>query len=245
VHPVTDDSPFFLSFEKPLPSILETLLYISIIIVGAFLVIPFIWLRSSEKKSELAISSVVIYFAALGSGFILIELALLQKLILLLGNPTMTFAILLFTMLLSSGIGSLISAKMIKNGTKNLTWAILGIVAIGLVYVVLLPDMIYSVIAENFVTKVAISVGLLFPIGFLMGIPLPTGMRVLKSNFANHIPWMWAINGAFSVFGAVASVILGIILGASYAMSLGIIIYLVALGISLSWKKQTIEIQNK
>lgn len=78
-----------------------------------------------------------------------------------------------------------------------------------------------------------------------MGIPLPTGMRVLKSNFANHIPWMWAINGAFSVFGAVASVILGIILGASYAMSLGITIYLVALGISLSWKKQTIEIQNK
>jgi hypothetical protein len=245
VHPVTDDSPFFLSFEKPLPSILETLLYISIIIVGAFLVIPFIWLRSSEKKSELAISSVVIYFAALGAGFILIELALLQKLILLLGNPTMTFAILLFTMLLSSGIGSLISTKMIKNGTKNLTWAILGIVAIGLVYVVLLPDMIYSVIAENFATKIAISVGLLFPIGFLMGIPLPTGMRVLKSNFANHIPWMWAINGAFSVFGAVASVILGIILGASYAMSLGIIIYLVALGISLRWKKQTIEIQNK
>jgi predicted membrane-bound spermidine synthase len=187
----------------------------------------------------------VIYFAALGAGFILIELALLQKLILLLGNPTMTFAILLFTMLLSSGIGSLISTKIIKNGTKNLTWAILGIVAIGLVYVVLLPDMIYSVIAENFATKIAISVGLLFPIGFLMGIPLPTGMRVLKSNFANHIPWMWAINGAFSVFGAVASVILGIILGASYAMSLGIIIYLVALGISLRWKKQTIEIQNK
>lgn len=78
----------------------------------------------------------------------------------------MTFAILLFTMLLSSGIGSLISAKMIKSGTKNLTWAILGIVAIGLVYVVLLPDMIYSVIAENFATKVAISIGLLFPIGF-------------------------------------------------------------------------------
>lgn len=244
VHPVTDDSPFFLSFEKPIPSILETLLYISIIIMGAFLVIPFIWLRASEKKSNLVISNVVIYFAALGAGFILIELALLQKLILLLGNPTTTFAILLFTMLLSSGIGSLVSTKIIRNGTKNLTFAISGIVVIGFLYVMFLPNVIYSVIAEDFATKVAISIGLLFPIGFLMGIPLPTGMRVLKSNLANHIPWMWAINGAFSVFGAVLSVVLGIILGASYAMGVGITIYLAALGISLRWKKHTIEIQK-
>lgn len=242
VHSVTDDSPFFLSFEKPIPSILETLLYISIIIIGAFLVIPFIWLRASEKKSNLIISNVVIYFAALGAGFILIELALLQKFILLLGNPTTTFAILLFTMLLSSGIGSLISTRIIRNGTKNLTFAIMGIVVIGFLYVVLLPNVIYSVIAEDFATKVAISIGLLFPMGFLMGIPLPTGMRVLKSNLANHIPWMWAINGAFSVFGAVLSVVLGIILGASYAMGIGIIIYLAALGISLRWKKHTVEI---
>lgn len=244
IHPVTDDSPFFLSFEKPIPSILETLLYVSVIIAGAFLVIPFVWLRSSEKKSDLNIPNVVIYFAALGAGFILIELSLLQKLILLLGNPTMTFAILLFTMLLSSGIGSLVSSKMIKGNTKNLTFAIIGIVAIGFGYVVFLPDVIYSVIAESFAIKVAISIGLLFPIGFLMGMPLPTGMRILKSHLANHIPWMWAINGAFSVLGAVLSVVVGIVLGASYAMGIGISIYLAAFGISLGWKKHTIEIQK-
>ena len=244
-HPVTDDSPFFLSFEKPIPLILETLLYLSFIIVGAFLVIPFIWLRTYEKKSVLKVSNVIIYFAALGAGFILIELALLQKLILLLGNPTMTFALLLFTMLLSSGIGSLVSTRMNRNGTKNLFVSIAGISVIGFLYSVMLPSIIYSVIAEDFVIKVIVSIVLLAPIGFLMGMPLPTGMRVLKTHLPNHIPWMWAINGAFSVLGAVLSVVIGILYGASYTMVLGVLIYLVAFGISLRWKKQTVEIQNK
>lgn len=244
-HPVTDDSPFFLSFEKPIPSILESLLYISIIIAAAFLVIPFIWLRkSSEKKSDQRISSIIIYFAALGAGFILIELSLLQKFILLLGNPTMTFAILLFTMLLSSGLGSLTSTRLMRLGPKNLPFIISGISVIGFFYAVMLPSLISSVISEDFTIKIAVSVGILAPIGFLMGMPLPTGMRMLKSHLPTHIPWMWAINGAFSVLGAVLSVVVGILYGASYAMGIGIMIYLVALCIALSWKKHTIEIQN-
>ncbi|HUT06296.1 MAG TPA: hypothetical protein VMW74_06375 [Nitrosopumilaceae archaeon] len=244
VHPVNDDSPFFLSFEKPLPKILETLLYVSIIIAGAFLVIPFLWLRTSKENTfSLRVSEGVLYFAALGAGFILIELALLQKLILLLGNPTMTFAILLFTMLLSSGFGSLASTRFMKSGTQNLTLVILGIVGIGFVYVVMLPNLIHSLISEEFVSKVAVSVGLLAPIGFLMGMPLPTGMRVLKSHLPTYIPWMWAINGAFSVLGAVLTVVIGILVGASYSLGMGILIYLLAVGISMKWKKQII-IQN-
>src|SRR5215210_5645094 len=112
VYPVTDDNPYFLSFEKPLPSAVEILLYASVGIVAIFLLVPFLWMRGkgreiSPEKSELRIATVIPYFAALGVGFILIELALLQKLILLMGNPTMTFALLLFTLLLSSGSGSL------------------------------------------------------------------------------------------------------------------------------------------
>lgn len=241
VHPVTDDSPFFLSFEKPIPKILETLLYVSIVIAGSFLVIPFVWLRKDAvKSSSIRVSGIVLYFAALGAGFILIELALLQKLILLLGNPTMTFAILLFTMLLSSGLGSLASTKFMKVGIRNLTFVILGIVGIGFFYAIMLPLLINSVISEEFMVKVAVSVAMLAPIGFLMGMPLPTGMRVLKSNLPTYIPWMWAINGAFSVLGAVLTVVVGILHGASYALGMGILIYLVALGVALNWKKQIV-----
>lgn len=249
VYPVTDDNPYFLSFEKPLPSAVEILLYASIGIVAIFLLVPFAWIRrkreegekeSGTKKSEIGIATVIPYFAALGMGFILIELALLQKFILLMGNPTMTFALLLFTILISSGSGSLLSSRIAKNNMKNLIFVIGGIAGLGTLYVLFLQPIIYSTIAESIEVKAAVSIAILAPIGFLMGMPLPTGMRLLKVHRPDYIPWMWAINGAFSVMGAVLAIALGIMYGSSLAMILGILIYLVALGISFASKKRTI-----
>jgi hypothetical protein len=244
VYPVTDDNPYFLSFEKPLPYAVEALLYASIGIVAIFLLIPFAWMRRAvvmlTEKNELRIATIIPYFAALGMGFILIELALLQKLILLLGNPTMTFAILLFTLLISSGLGSLLSSRIARNNMKNLVFVIGGIAAIGILYAVFLPFIVYSTIAEAFEVKAAISAAVLAPIGFLMGMPFPTGVRLLKAHRPEYIPWMWAINGAFSVLGAVLAIALGIMYGSSYALILGISIYLIALGISFASKKKTI-----
>jgi hypothetical protein len=247
VFPVNDDDPFFLSFEKPLPIILQGLLYASFIIVVIFLFIPFIWMRkSSEGRGDLRLSSIIPYFAALGVGFILIELSLMQKLILLLGNPTTTLAILLFTLLVSSGIGSYTSSRIMKNNTKNLIYVISGIAVIGTLYAVSLQPLIYSVIAEPFETKSLIAVSILAPIGFLMGMPMPTGMRVVKTHNPTYVPWMWAINGAFSVLGSVLSVVIAILQGASFALMLGIAVYLIALVISFSWKRKSIsEIQSQ
>jgi hypothetical protein len=244
VFPVTDDNPYFLSFEKPLPYAVEALLYASIGIVIIFLLIPFAWMRRAAmiipEKSELRIATVIPYFAALGLGFILIELALFQKLILLLGNPTMTFAILLFTLLLSSGSGSLLSSRIARNNMKNLVFVIAGVAGLGILYVIFLPPIVYSTIAEPFEVKAAISAAVLAPIGFLMGMPFPTGVRLLKAHLPEYVPWMWAINGAFSVLGAVLAIALGVMYGSSYALILGISIYLIALAISFASKKKTI-----
>jgi hypothetical protein len=255
-YPVTDDNPYFLSFEKPLPPVVEVLLYASIGIVAIFLLVPFAWIRRrrgergagggeeeveiSIKKTEIGIRTVIPYFAALGVGFILIELALLQKLILLMGNPTMTFALLLFTILLSSGGGSLLSSRIAKNNMRNLIFVIVGIAGLGVLYVFSLPSIIYSALAEPIEIKAAISIGVLAPIGFLMGMPFPTGMRLLKVHRPDFIPWMWAINGAFSVLGAVLAIALGIMYGSSFAMILGVLVYLIALGISFASKKKAI-----
>ena len=256
VYPVTDDNPYFLSFEKPLPPVVEVLLYASIGIVAIFLLVPFAWIRRrrgereagggeeevgiSIKKREIGIRTVIPYFAALGVGFILIELALLQKLILFMGNPTMTFALLLFTILISSGGGSLLSSRIAKNNMRNLIFVIGGIAGLGVLYVFSLPSIIYSALAEPIEIRAAISIGVLAPIGFLMGMPLPTGMRLLKVHRPDFIPWMWAINGAFSVLGAVLAIALGIMYGSSFAMILGVLVYLIALGISVASKKKTI-----
>jgi hypothetical protein len=257
VYPVTDDNPYFLSFEKPLPSAVEVLLYASVGIAAIFLLMPFAWMRQtrrrggggeeqeeeeelSAKRSEIGIATMIPYFAALGVGFILVELALLQKLILLMGNPTMTFALLLFTLLLSSGAGSLLSSRIAKNNMKNLVFVIAGIAGLGMLYVFFLQPIIYSSIAEPIEVKAAVSIAILAPIGFLMGMPLPTGMRLLKVHRPDYIPWMWAVNGAFSVLGAVLAIALGIMYGSSLAMILGILTYLIALGISFASKKKTI-----
>src|SRR5919199_4276066 len=248
VYPVTDDNPYFLSFEKPLPRAVEVLLYASFGIVALFLLVPFAWMKQRGKeeevpginKSEIGTATVIPYFAALGMGFILIELALLQKLILLMGNPTMTFALLLFTLLISSGAGSLLSSRIAKNNMKNLVFVIAGITALGISYTLFLPSIIYSTIAQPFELKAAVSIAVLAPIGFLMGMPLPTGVRLLKVHRPDYIPWMWAINGAFSVLGAVLAIALGIMYGSSRAMMLGILVYLIALGISFASKKKTI-----
>jgi len=258
VYPVTDDNPYFLSFEKPLPIAVESLLYAGIGIVAIFLLIPFVWIRKvgrklgdgvgrreeteagRKEKSELRILNMIPYFAALGLGFILIELALLQKLILLLGNPTTTFAILLFTLLICSGTGSLLSSRVARNSMKNLIFVIGGIAAFGIIYVLFLPSIVYSIIAEPFYIKAVVAVAILAPVGFLMGMPFPTGIRLLRSHQPDYIPWMWAINGAFSVLGAVLAIALGIMFGSSYAMILGVFMYLIALGISFASKRKTI-----
>lgn len=243
VFPVTDDNPFFLSFEKPLPIILEGLLYGSLVIVGMFLVTPLLWIRRSRpEKNELRLASIIPYFASLGMGFILIELSLMQKLILLLGNPTTTLAILLFTLLLSSGTGSLFSSRIMKSNSKNLVFVIAGIAILGTFYATSLAPMIYSVIAQPFEIKAIFAVGFLAPIGFLMGMPMPTGMRLVKSHNPIYVPWMWAVNGAFSVLGAVLSVIIAILVGASWALMFGIVTYFIALVISFGWKKKSIVI---
>jgi hypothetical protein len=251
VYPVTDDNPYFLSFEKPLPAAVEVLLYASVGIVAIFLLVPFAWMKrrrrgeggeevGTKTRSEIGIATVIPYFGALGVGFILIELALLQKLILLMGNPTMTFALLLFTLLISSGSGSLLSSRIVKNNMKNLVFVIGGIAGLGILYILFLPSVIYSTIVEPFEVKAVVSIAILAPIGFLMGMPLPTGMRLLKVHRPDYIPWMWAINGAFSVLGAVLAIALGIMYGSSLAMMLGVLIYLIALGISFASKKKTI-----
>ena len=82
------------------------------------------------------------------------------------------------------------------------------------------------------------SILVLAPVGFIMGMPMPTGIRLLKSRQQEYVSWMWAINGAFSVLGAVISVVGAIMYGSSEALMLGISIYVAALAVSFMWKQK-------
>ncbi len=245
VHPVTDDSPYFLNFEKPLPRIMVQLIYTSLIILAFFIGAPAItslFKRSHKNSDHLYI---IPYFAALGAGFMLIEVALLQRLILLLGNPTTTLAILLFTLLLSSGLGSLASTRIMRgNNNRSLVFVIGGIGALVLTYAYSITNIVSTFLPEQFIVRVLISVAILAPLGFMLGMPFPTGMRIVKTHFPSSVAWMWAINGAFSVFGAVMATTIGMLFGLSWSMVLGVVAYCVALGIAIIWSRRLLVIKN-
>lgn len=240
VHPVSDDSPYFLTTEKPLPWTLIMLLYTSLGIVALFICAPLLHsFRKGRNEIPNALKTLP-YFAALGIGFMLIEVAMLQKLILLLGNPTATLAILLFTLLLAGGAGSLASTRIMQQRTtKNLTFIIGGIAILVLLYAVIMTPIISTFLSQPFLLRVLVSVAILAPLGFLLGIPFPTGMRIVKTYFPSNVPWMWAINGAFSVLGAVLATSIGIMYGLSWSLVLGVIAYCIAFGIAATWKKKS------
>ena len=239
VHPVTDDSPYFLTFEKPLPEILIQLLYASVAIVAVFVFVPMFKMSPKKIRQAKNILYFIPYFAALGIGFMLIEVALLQKMILLIGNPTSTLAVLLFTLLLSGGLGSLVSTRIMKQLTpRNLVYVICGIAALILVYTWKMESIISAVLPESIMIRISVSVIMLSPLGFILGMPFPTGIRIVKTQMPTNVPWMWSINGGFSVFGAVLATIIGIMYGLSWSMISGVAAYSVALVMVLIWKKK-------
>lgn len=245
VHPVTDDSPYFLTFEKPLPRILLALLYTSLAILAVFVGAPIAKMLIRRKKENVGSLQIIPYFAALGIGFMLIEVALLQRMILLIGNPTATLAILLFTLLLSSGAGSLASGRIMQQKfSRKLMFVIAGIATLVLVYASNMTSILSTFLPEPFMGRVFVAAAILAPLGFMLGMPFPTGMRIAKTYFPTSVAWMWAINGAFSVFGAVLATSIGIMYGLSWSMVLGVLAYCIALGIAATWKKKILSTES-
>lgn len=238
VHPVTDDSPYFLTIEKPLPEILINLLKICFAIVVLFVGAPIFWASVRKKNKSTGALHVLPYFAALGIGFMLIEVALLQKLILLLGNPTTTLAILLFTLLLFGGVGSWTSKRIIQDKNEwKIAFLIGGIIVLAFLYAVFMTNILSELLPMPFLVRASVSVAMLALLGFMLGMPFPAGIRVTEKYFRASVSWMWAINGAFSVLGSVLATTIGIMYGLSWSMWLGVLVYGIALGIAINWKK--------
>jgi hypothetical protein len=165
------------------------------------------------------------YFAFLGFGFMFVEITLIQKLILPLENPSYAMAAVLATLLLSSGAGSLLSFRYAVLGSSRII-ALTALVII--LYGFFLPA-VSAVIAHFRSPASFILVCLaLFPSGFLMGIPFPTGLKVLGRRNPHLIPWAWAINGCCSVLGPLCAVFTAMELGFRNVLLLGALFYFFA-----------------
>ncbi|HWP46107.1 MAG TPA: hypothetical protein VNM22_02995 [Candidatus Limnocylindrales bacterium] len=253
ISPPTDNKPFFFHmmrfsdfFNKNIPPEIINMNFRAVSVLGILflvvtsLVIVFIlgplWIFSRDGISAHSYAqtpetiSFLVYFSCLGLGFILVEIPLIQRFILFLGHPIYALSVILFSLLLFSGVGSYLTTFIPPTQTKKYLLKILPILGLLLVfYIFYLPHLINALLAIKTGYKILLTVLLLLPLGLLMGMPLPLGIKLVDTYASTLIPWVWGVNGATSVLASVLAMVLAITLGFSAALIGGQIAYLTAI----------------
>jgi spermidine synthase len=254
VAPVDDNAPFFFFTLKPEQIlgqqglrrgidwkvnlgflVLLLVLAISGIAVLLFLILPLLLAGRKQRQSPLPL----LYFVAVGLGYILVEIAFIQRFVLFLGHPTYALTVVIFLLMLSSGAGSLFSRGWLPRA--DMGWIPLVLVLIVLLAdVFFLPNRLASLVGLAFEYRLLVSAILLIPLGFAMGMPFPTGLRALAASPAPQFPageatsqssveWAWAMNAAASVLGSVLAMVIAIQFGLTVTLACGAGAYLLAL----------------
>lgn len=230
IAPVYDDSPYFYNLNKGAPDNFSMLLMVVILFNLAIIVIPYLVARKKESKLSLVkLRRLLLFFICLGAGFMLIELALFQKLILYLGSPTISLSILLSSILVGMGLGS-ISGNIFetKNFYRRLFYFSIAILVCGLIAITLYPVILGTLLNQDRFIRGVITFLLILPLGFVLGVPFPTCIRIAQFHQLNkYIPWMYGVNGAMTIFGSVLSVVLSMLYGFTLAFIVGLSFYLV------------------
>jgi hypothetical protein len=230
----TDDKPFFYNFDLGIPQTLSVLLAGEIVlcIIATILYVAarrrdeFTSKDGGRLKIKAKFSGFKWYiFASLGFGFMVIEIALVQKFILFLGEPTLAISVSLFSLLLAGGIGSLFSKKWLNGKQINAFKVSLLIAILTISYIFLLPLIFNAALSSSTLIRFIISFAFISPLGFLMGIPFPTTLGYIKQEFENDATWMWCINGAFSVLAGVFALVIAMALGFNAVLLMGAITY--------------------
>lgn len=251
IHPATDDRPYFSHFFKwrILPELLSlrgrgglpliewgylilfATLVQAVVLSFALILFPLKFMPSGQGRVRYKIR-VGGYFLALGFAFLFVEIAFIQKFILFLSHPIYAISVVLFGFLIFAGLGSGYSKRWAQRcrgrGYYPIGVAVGGIVAVSLVYLVFLPFLFESLIALPDPARVLISVILIAPLAFCMGMPFPLGMGQLAAGSPGLIPWAWGINGCASVLSAILATILAIQFGFTIVVGMALILYLFA-----------------
>jgi hypothetical protein len=169
------------------------------------------------------------YFAALGLGFMLIEIALMQKLVIFLGHPTFALSLVLVSLLASAGVGSLLAGRIAVVRGKHLRWILLGIIAVVLLDVLAVNHLLPLLLGVPLWARMLVVLVLLVPTGLVLGMPFPSGMRAVEEQCPQLVPWGWAVNAFFSVFGSIFCIVLSMAIGFSNVFYVAIGVYVLGL----------------
>jgi hypothetical protein len=238
IRPATDNMPFFFQFNKWRDFVsmrnikgrlAQFFLLVSVLQV-TFLSALFILYPLSKSKTEAAKrggrAGIFIYFAGLGAGFIIVEIALLQKFMVFLGGPAYSMSVTLFTILLSSGIGSFLSRNLSQKPFKLLAFVIPSLIALAVLHALFLDRIIAHLMSLSPLMRGLAAVLLVASLGLLMGMPFPAGLRYVDTFRRELNPWAWGINACATVVGSTVCIFISSAIGFNAALVTGAAIYL-------------------
>jgi hypothetical protein len=222
IRPTTDDRPFFfhttklgnqfsVAFGRTMLfgnglSALLTLLGISAALVLLFVIGP-LALAGRGTEHPRGWLAWLIYFGALGAGFMLIEVSVLQRFVLLLGHPVYSLTVTLFSLLLGTGLGAAWSRRFDDRSLRRAGLVgVTTVAAIAVVVILIATPVVSWAIPFARSTRMLIAIVLLVPMGVALGVPMPTGLRLLNARAPQMVAWAWGMNGAMSVLGATLAI---------------------------------------
>jgi predicted O-methyltransferase YrrM len=239
VRPVTDDRPFFFHFFRwaQTRAVLEQLgrtwqpwggsgyfVLVALLAVAMAVSVGLILLslapgRRKERALRGLRGRVLSYFGLLGLGFLFVEIPLIQRFILFLGQPVYAFAAVATSLLLFSGLGSLVAPRLPARRT-------LPVLAAGiLLYPVGLPPLFQVLLGAPLAVRLLGTALSLAPLGFLMGIPFPSGLAWLRQQAPGLVSWAWAVNGCASVLASILAAMLALSVGFSWVLAAAAVAY--------------------
>lgn len=236
--PTTDDSPFFYQFTPGLPSGLSDLLLISVFAAFAYLSwVVFFFVRPDGYQWKRA--TLTPYFAVLGAAYLLIEIPLIQRFSLLLGQPTLALPAVIGAMLLGSGLGSLFSSRFpLKILSRRVTVFALLVAAGVILSQFAFPAVIRWALPMELPARLAVTVLAIMPLGFLMGVPFPSGLRIAHEADSRGIAAFWGANAVMSVVGSSLAMAMAVSIGFSAALLLGAALYAAAAALAhFTWPR--------
>ncbi len=238
----TDDRPYYMMGYwmtlldraqpyNPLPRLISVTSSVTAAAALILILIPVVWLRRRPEAKFGHMLPVLVYFFALGAGFMLLEVGLINRMVVFVGTPGATVSVVLASILVSSSIGSRASG-MVPWPLHVRLWAALG----GLLVVGLVQAFAGEAILDPFFglpmwARALLAALLLSPAGFFMGWFFPRGLGITASRAPSLVPWAIAVNGFASVIGSLSTLILGMALGFRFLYVLALAGYVVAVAV--------------
>jgi SAM-dependent methyltransferase len=221
--------------DRPVAEVtLIVLLAQTVLIAGILIVLPLLRFKREDLRAPDR-GRILVYFAGLGLGFIFIEVVFLQHFTLFLGRPIYTFAVVLAGLLMFTGLGAYVSGRSGGAPRARLRLIIPALLVLLAVTAWLTPRTFHAALGLPLFARVALALAVIAPLGIMLGMPFPTGLRVVAAEAPGLVPWAWGINGFFTVIGTILALMFAMMFGFFTVLVMAGVCYLLA-WLALTWK---------